>query len=120
MPFIKIKAGCEITEDRETALKEQIGRAIDRIPGKSEKYLLLEFEDNCRLWLGGRNDEPVIYVEAAIFGNEDHYGFDSFASEITEAFSGTLGIRPDHIFIKFEDISIWGAAGMCFDRRMYG
>ena len=31
------------------------------------EILLLEFEDNCRLWLRGKNDEPIAYLEAAIY-----------------------------------------------------
>ena len=38
---------------------------------------------------------------------------------MTKAFSETLGIRPDHIYIKFEDIGIWSVGGMCFDRGQY-
>ena len=119
MPFIKIKTSFALTEARENGLKEKFGKAIELIPGKSEQYLLLEFEDNCRLWLRGRNEEPIVYIEAAIFGNEDHYGYDAFTLEITKAFCDTFGVRPDHVCIKFEDIGIWGTGGMCFDRRRY-
>ncbi|MBQ6518795.1 MAG: hypothetical protein IJI14_08745 [Anaerolineaceae bacterium] len=119
MPFIKTKTSFALTEAQENRLKEKFGEAIELIPGKSEQYLLLEFEDNCRLWLRGRNEDSIVYIEVAIFGNEDHYCYDAFTSEITKAFSDTLGVRPDHIFIKFEDIGIWGTGGMCFDRRQY-
>ena len=40
-----------------------MGKVIELVPGKSEEYLLLEFEDNCRLWLRGKNDEPPNYEE---------------------------------------------------------
>ena len=119
MPFIKIKTSFALTEARENGLKEKFGKAIELIPGKSEQYLPLEFEDNRRLWLRGRNEEPIVYIEAAIFGNEDHYGYDAFTLEITKAFCDTFGVRPNHVCIKFEDIGIWGAGGMCFDRRRY-
>ena len=58
-----------------------MGKAIGLVPGKSEEYLLLEFEVNCRLWLRGNNDEPVAYIEAALFGNEMHYGYAAFTEE---------------------------------------
>ena len=62
------------------------------------EILLLEFEDNCRLWLRGKNDEPIAYLEAAIFGNEPHYGYEAFTAETTNLFAGVLNIRPDHIY----------------------
>ena len=120
MPFVRAKVSCGITEEQEILLKSRIGRAIGQIPGKSEAYLLLSFEDNCRMWLRGEKDPPAAYIEAAIFGNVDHRGFDRFAREATEAFSEVLGIRADRIYIQFEDISSWSVGGQFLDRRMFG
>ena len=74
---------------------------------------------SAHLWLRGEHDAPIAYIEAAIFGNEDHVGFDAFTYEITKAFAEILGIRPDRVYIKFEDIGVWGVGGMCIDRNMY-
>lgn len=119
MPFIKCKVSCELTKEQELALKRCFGKAIERIPGKSEAYLLLEFEDNCRLWLRGEQDAPIAYIEAAIFGNEDHFGYDAFTAEIAKAFSDVLGIAPDRVYVKYEDITAWGVSGRYIDRRMF-
>ena len=119
MPFIKTKVSCGLTADQEKSLKERFGKAISLIPGKSEAYLLLEFESDAHLWLRGEHDAAIAYIEAAIFGNEDHVGFDAFTYEITKAFAEILGIRPDRVYIKFEDIGVWGVGGMCIDRNMY-
>lgn len=118
MPFIKSKVSCELTTEQELDLKRRIGKAIELVPGKSEEYLLLEFEDNCRLWLRGEQDAPIAYIEAAIFGNENHLGYDAFSAEITKAFVKVLGIPPDRIYIKYEDIIAWGVSGQYIDRRM--
>lgn len=119
MPFIKSKVSCVISKQQEEELKIRMGKAIELVPGKSEEYLLLEFEDNCRLWLRGDNEEPIAYIEAAIFGNEPHYGYDAFTAEMTKAFNELLGIALDRIYIKYEDIIAWGVRGMYIDRRMY-
>ena len=119
MPFIKAKVSCSITKEQESELKTELGKAISLVPGKSEEYLLLEFEDNCRLWLRGRNEEPIAYIEAAIFGNEPHYGYDAFTAELTGIFARVLKIPPDNIYIKYEDIIAWGVQGMFIDRNQY-
>ena len=119
MPFIKIKTSTEITPEQEVKIKSGLGQAICLVPGKSEQYLLLEFEDRCRLWLRGQNDDPIAYIEAAIFGNENHEGVDAFTAAVTRIFSEELNIRLENIYIKFEDIGVWGAAGMCIDRNRY-
>ena len=74
MPFIVSKVNIPVDAEQERALKERLGKAIELVPGKSEDYLLLSFEDNCRLWLGGENDKPMAYLTVSIFGNEDHAG----------------------------------------------
>ena len=91
MPFIKAKVSCSISEQQERELKTRMGKAIELVPGKTEEYLLLEFEDNARPWLRGSNEEPVAYIEAAIFGDELHYGYDALTAEITKAFNEVWG-----------------------------
>ena len=120
MPFIKSKVSCAMTEAQQAELKSRFGKAIELIPGKTEDYLLLEFEDNCHLWLRGEQDEPIAYIEAAVFGSEGHQGYDAFTAEITGAFSRVLGISPDRVYIKYEDITAWGVGGQYIDRRMLG
>ena len=119
MPFIKSKVSVPLSKEQETEIKTKMGKAIELVPGKNEAYLLLEFEDNCKLWLRGKNDEPIIYIEAAIFGNEPHYGYDSFTAEITRVFSEVLQTKPENIYVKYEDITAWGVGGMYIDRNQY-
>ncbi len=52
-----------------------MGKAIELVPGKSEQYLLLSFEPDSRLWLRGDDSQSMAYIDAAIFGNEGHYGY---------------------------------------------
>ena len=96
-----------------------MGRAIGLVPGKSEAYLLLDFEDNCRLWLRGKKNAPTAYMEAAIFGNEGHSGYAAFAAEVTRIFADVLGIAPENCYIRFEDIAAWAVGGQYIDRRMF-
>lgn len=119
MPFIKAKVSCPLSDEQENMLKSGMGQAIALVPGKSEEYLLLEFEDNSHLWLRGKSDAPVAYIEAAIFGNEGHDGYEAFTAAVTELFANVLHIRPDHIYIKYEDITAWGVMGMYIDRNQF-
>ena len=119
MPFIISRLNVPVSEAQERELKARMGKAISLVPGKSEEYLLLGFEDNCRLWLRGDNSEPIAYIEADIFGNETHAGYDAFTKEITKAFFEILNIPPENIYIKYDDIKAWSVNGMYIDRRIY-
>ena len=119
MPFIKSKVSCKVSLEKESELKVRLGQAIEIIPGKSEQYLLLEFEDNCHLWLRGKNDKPIAYIEAAIFGNEDHRQFSNFSASVTKIYNKVLNIPVENIHIKFEDIVSWSVGGQFIDRRVF-
>jgi phenylpyruvate tautomerase PptA (4-oxalocrotonate tautomerase family) len=116
MPFVHVNVNVPVSPAQEAELKRRFGRAIAQVPGKSEQYLLLCFHDRCRLWLRGDNETPIAYVEASIFGNEDHRGFDRFASGVTAALGEVLGVPAENVYIKFDDISVWSAGSCTFDR----
>ena len=69
MPFINTKVNVEISEEKEKELKERLGKAIEIIPGKSEQWLMLGFEDNIRLYFRGDNNCKIAFVEVKVFGN---------------------------------------------------
>ncbi len=120
MPFIFSKVNIHISKEQEIQLKSRFGTAIELVPGKSEEYLLLGFEENSRLYLKGRNDEPIAYVESDIFGNEEHLGYDRFTLAITKAFNEILKIAPDHIYVNYRYIPGWGVSGIYIDRFVTG
>ena len=119
MPFIISRTNRSISREQELQLKSRLGKAICLVPGKSEQYLTLAFEENSHLWLRGDNSQPMAYIEAAIWGNEGHLGYDKFTAEVTRIFHEVLGIAPDGIYIRYSDIPDWGVAGMNFDRNKY-
>lgn len=119
MPFLKFQTNCAVSEAQETELKRRFGEAIALVPGKSEDYLLFRLEDSCRLWLRGENAAPMVYLEAAIFGNEGHGGYPAFTREAAKIAQEVLQVEPEHFYIKFEDITAWAVGVQYIDRRMF-
>ena len=120
MPFIFSKVNIPIEKEQELQLKSMMGEAIALVPGKSEEYLLAGFEGNCSMYLRGKDDEAIAYVEVDIFGNEEYLGYDRLTAAITKMFGDVLNILPDHVYVNFRDIPGWGVAGMYIDRYPSG
>ena len=120
MPFVIAKVNVPVSKKQETEIKSRVGKAIENVPGKNESYLLFGIEDNYRFHLRGDGEQKVAYIQADIFGSENHIGFDRFGAEMTAAFQEILGIPPENIYIKFDDIKAWSVGGQFIDRRMYG
>ena len=66
-----------------------------------------------------KNWPRAAYIEAAIFGNESHAGYDAFSMAVTALFSEVLGISPENIYIRFEDIPAWSISGTFIGRHAW-
>ena len=67
MPFINTKVTTTISPEQENKIRSELGKAITAI-GKNENWLMLDFEDNCRLHFRGNNDEPSAFIEVKLLG----------------------------------------------------
>jgi hypothetical protein len=113
MPFGIAKVNVPVTKEQETEIKSRIGKAIENVPGRNESDLLFGIGDHDHFYLRGDGKQKVAYIQADIFGNEDHAGFDRFGAEMTAAFHQVLGIPAGNIYIKFDDISGHGGWAAC-------
>ncbi len=112
MPFINTKVNTAITKEQELTLKTEFGKAISLIR-KSEAWLMLNFEDNCRLYFRGE-DSPAAIAEVKLYGRASASDYDALTAKLTEILSDTLGILPDRIYVKYDEIQTWGMNGSNF------
>lgn len=114
MPNIATKVSVEITPEKELVLKEKLGQAIAILKGKSEAWLMLSFEDNCRLWFKGDNSRPSAFVEVQVLGKINPAESAQLSAEICSIFEKELAIPADRTYIKYEEIDQWGWNGINF------
>ena len=107
MPFIQTKTNCSVSADQEKALKTRFGKTIEHLPGKTERWLMLDFEDDCRMWFGG-SDAPCAFLEVKLFGRAGGSSYDQLTAAITEDIGAVLGIPADRVYVKYEEIDHWG------------
>lgn len=114
MPFINSKVNVKILPDQEKELKNKLGKAIELIPGKSESWLMLGFDDEYSLYFQGNNDCKIAYVEVKVFGQEHKAAFEKLTAAICDIFNEVLGIDKDKIYVKYEAVTNWGWNGTNF------
>lgn len=107
MPYIHTKTNVKITEEKEIALKSELGKAIALIPGKTERWLMLNFTDSERMWFAGENS-PTAILEVELLGSADDSEYDLLTRKLTEIISAELDIDPSRVYIKYEEIEHWG------------
>lgn len=68
MPFINVKTNCKADTKQVEAIKSKLGLAIIAVPGKSESWLMVEVEDDRKLYFQG-SDAPAAMVQVSLYGD---------------------------------------------------
>lgn len=111
MPFISTKTNIEITKEREASIKQKLGKAIELVPGKSEAWLMLSFEDKASMYFKGQADKSMAFVEVKLFGGASAVAYDKLTAAITKILNEELSIDPAQIYVKYEEVKTWGWNG---------
>ncbi|MDF2877129.1 MAG: hypothetical protein K0S30_225 [Clostridia bacterium] len=114
MPYIDSKVTVSLTEEKKDVLKTELGKIISLIPGKSEDFLMVGFDDNYSLYFKGNKLDFGAFVEVKIFGATPQASLDAVTKEICMLYSRELDISADCIYVKYEEVSTWGWNGNNF------
>lgn len=114
MPYISTKTTVTISPEKREIIKMKLGKAIELIPGKSENWLMLSFEDNSFMYFKGSNEKPLAFIDVKIFGEASKDSYSKLTKAITEIIHEELSIQPDFIYVKYETVSTWGWNGNNF------
>ena len=103
-----------LAKEKQDALAAKYGRIISLVPGKTERWLMLSFDDKISMYFGGKSDEPVAYIELSLFGGASDAVYDKLTAAICDAVSAETGIAPANIYVKYEEAEHWGWNGSNF------
>lgn len=114
MPFIHTLTTKKITDDVRKELKTEYGKIIAEIPGKSEKWLMLAFTDETKMYFHGDDSDDCAYIEVNIFGGASDDAYDRLTARICVLISDKLNVPADRIYVKYEEAEHWGWNGANF------
>ncbi|MCH5252043.1 MAG: hypothetical protein J1F22_03625 [Lachnospiraceae bacterium] len=111
MPFIDSKVTVKISPEKEEAIKKKLGQAITAIPGKSESWLMVGFEDEYTLYFKGEKCEKAAFVDVKVYGGANSQVYNQMTAEICKIYEEELGIPAGNIYIAYQGIADWGWNG---------
>lgn len=114
MPFINSKVSVKMSQEKKDVVKAKLGQAITMVPGKTESWLMVGFEDSYDLYFQGNQDAPTAFVEVKIYGGASPSVFSGLTGEICKIYQEELGIPKNRIYIKYEEVDNWGWNGSNF------
>lgn len=113
MPFIDSKLTVPVTEDKKERIKTKLGQAVSLL-NKSETYLMVGFEDNYSLYMGGKKLEKGAYVSVSLFGSASSQAYEKMTGEICGILSEELGIPGSAVYVTYHGVNDWGWNGSNF------
>ncbi len=102
MPYIRTTVSKKITDEKRENIKAKLGQAIALIPGKSESWLMLAFEDNINMYFKGDGSKDYAYLEVSLFGSTSDAAYDRLTAALSEIINEELDIDRENIYIKYE------------------
>ncbi|MGM0508023.1 MAG: phenylpyruvate tautomerase MIF-related protein [Fusobacteriota bacterium] len=118
MPFIETKIGKAVTKTEEIDLKHGFAKIMEEEIGKPERALMINIEDEKRIYLGGKLD-TVSYVEIKLLGKLNIEQKDILTNRIGKLYNEILNVDSNKIYITFFEMERqdWGFNGKTFASR---
>lgn len=111
MPFIDSKVTVKISQEKEENIKKKLGQAISILPGKSESWLMLGFEDGYKLYFKGEKCEKAAFVDVRVYGGANSQAYSQLTAEICRIYEEELGIPSSSVYVTYQGYSDWGWNG---------
>ncbi len=113
MPFIDSRVTVKISDQQKEEIKAELGKLITTL-NKSETYLMVEIQDACDLWLGGKKLDKGAYVAVSLYGNAPKEAYDRLTGQICDLLSKKLEIPGNAVYVTYHPVSDWGWNGANF------
>lgn len=114
MPYIKTTTSVAVSDATKESLKNKLGEAIALIPGKTDRWLMLAFEDNISMAFAGKSDEQYAMAEVNLLGAATREAYERLTAAICEIYNEELGIKPENTYVMYSEFSNWGWNGSNF------
>jgi hypothetical protein len=114
MPFISTKTNQTIKEETAKALKEAYASAIELLPGKTEKWLMVAVDDGVYTAFAGEDSSPAAMIEVDLLGAASTEVYASLTEAICKKVAERLGIDGTRIYVKYKEFAVWGWNGINF------
>jgi hypothetical protein len=109
MPYIQIRTTVSLSDEQIIKMKTELGAAISIIPGKIEQTLMMEFVPDCKLFLGGTDDEPTAFVSVAVNNEQPEDKLKEYSAKIAEVLQREAGIAEHRTYILHTSVPRWHA-----------
>ena len=111
MPHIIVNTNLTLGKEQKDAFKNEFGKAITILPGKTEQVLMVDISDGHTIYFRGEEPEQVAHVEVRLYGTSSFESKSEFTREVYRILNDILGLKENEATVCFGEYSVWGANG---------
>ena len=108
MPYFSVSTTRKTTTPLKQEIKAELGRIIEKVPDKSEEWLMVEINDESYISFGGKDDAPAAAIVLDTFGELTNELYDMLTKEICTRIGALLDTDPKRIYVIYKPITHWG------------
>ena len=113
MPNIHVQTNISLSDSTKEELKAALGKAIETIPGKTERWLMVVLEGEKSMYFQG-SDAPCALCSVELLGSASDAVYDKMTALMTDLLSEKLSVPADRIYTKYTEFTHWGWNGNNF------
>lgn len=110
MPFIELKTSKKIAPEKAEALKASFGKAIEAFPGKTESWLMVNIQDEQKMWFKGDGADCAL-VSVDLLGSVASSASEKMTRVLCDVLESELSLSPNRVYVKYAGFSDWGWNG---------
>ena len=111
MPYIRLSVTQKLTQDKKDALVNGLGEAMRKIPGKDERLLIVDVEDERTMYFGGTIQEDMVFADVRYFSNYEYHKKKEFTVAMFDAIHRIIGTSKNQMCSTLTEYNNWGALG---------
>ncbi|MDR3146359.1 MAG: hypothetical protein LBU21_08780 [Treponema sp.] len=110
MPYIQVNIGQKLTASQKELLKNELGRLITIIPGKTEPDLIVNIQDGGSFYMGG-TETPSAYIDLRVYTRTDPEAKKDFTRKLFAFIAREFGIQTGRQYLTITEYDNWGYDG---------
>jgi len=111
MPYIRISTTQKLNEKQQSALVNGLGKALEVIPGKDARGLIVDMEDGKTMFIGGEKQSNLVFADVRYYSNFEYHVKKKFTAAMFDEISNVLGTGKERMFLTITEYNNWGGFG---------
>lgn len=115
MPYIRLSTSKPVSAEQQIALKSELARAVELIPGKKEALLMVEIVAGQTMFYRGERGD-FAFIDARFSGDIPFEHKKIFTEAAFKTVAEVLGLNEESVNLTFSCFSDWGTKGTLLGR----